>query len=295
MNRVRSEGKWFAMLETARPRQWIKNLVPLAVPAAGGALGSVETLARTLGMAVALCLASSAAYFVNDARDVQADREHPDKRHRPVASGRLSKRSAIGTGAVSGIVACVSSAFLGRMPLLVLIGYMVNSLFYTYVLKKFTILDVLGISLGFVLRALAGGVVSGVEISPWFLLVTVFGALFLAFGKRFGELGELGTASASHRSTLETYDLAFLQSMLTFSQTGLSLAFCLWAVQYPVEGNGFSMVTLSIGPFLLVVMRLSMLLFSGRGSDPTELFYRDVVLQLGLVTLGVVLLGSIYL
>lgn len=295
MKFAKARGTAFALAVTARPRQWIKNLVPLAVPVAGAQIGSPAIMGRTVLMVMSLCLASASTYLVNDAHDAALDCMHPTKRFRPVAAGKLSRRTAACVGLLVGLLALVISTPLGPRASAVLLGYLFNSLLYTYLLKQIPILDVLTIASGFLLRAIAGGVVSGVEISPWFLLVTVFGSLFLAFGKRFGELKEMGSKSPNHRLTLELYDSAFLQQMLTFSQTGVSIAFCLWAIQYPTNGRSFSPVSLSIGPFLFVVMRLSMLLMSGKGTDPAELFYLDRILQLGTLVLCAVLVGSIYL
>ena len=167
-----------------RPKQWVKNVLVFSAPLASGQLFRWEVLRPTLLALVAFALVSSAVYLLNDARDVDEDRQHPRKRHRPIAAGELSIPAAMvlcaATFAAGVALGFVTTPALGA----VLVTYAVIQVGYTTVLKHQPIIDLAIVAFGFLLRAMAGGVASDIPLSQWFLLVASFGSLFMVAGKR---------------------------------------------------------------------------------------------------------------
>ena len=177
-----------AILAAMRPRQWAKNVLVFAAPLAAGKLLRPDVFLVSVGSFVAFCLISSATYLVNDVRDVEADRAHPVKRRRPIAAGEISTTTALIVAAVLAVLA-LSLAFT-IAPALggVLVAYAVFTGAYSLFLKNEPVIELVLLAMGFLLRAIAGGVASGLPISEWFLIVAGFGSLFMAAGKRYAEL-----------------------------------------------------------------------------------------------------------
>ena len=182
-----------SLLRTARPKQWVKNVLVFAAPAAAGVLTEPGPLARTLVAFVAMCLAASGTYFLNDALDAEADRQHPTKRFRPVAAGYVSVGLAKVMAAVLIAAGIAISIPISRGELaLVVAGYAALTVSYSLWLKHEPVIDLAAVAAGFVLRAIAGGVAADVLISDWFLIVAASGSLFMVTGKRHAEQLELG-------------------------------------------------------------------------------------------------------
>jgi decaprenyl-phosphate phosphoribosyltransferase len=287
-----------ALLRVARPRQWPKNLLVFAAPAAAGDIGHHAVLARAAAAAAIFLLASVGTYLVNDAHDVAADRLHPRKSLRPVAAGEIPLRFA----AVAGLVLVAGSVPLaallaGRSLATVMAAYACVNLAYTVRLKRLPVVELGCISSGFVLRAVAGGAATGVPLSVWFVIVACFGSLLVAAGKRTAEIHELGEDRAAHRAALAAYPLSFLRSVRVMASTVLVTAYCLWALDRsarPAILGTRSMVwyELSIIPVVLVVLYLELLFEAGRGGAPEELVLADRTLQvLGLAWVGLLAVG----
>src|SRR3954452_1141180 len=220
-----------ALVRLARPKQWVKNVLVIAAPAAAGVLGEGTALFRTAVAFVCFCLAASGTYFINDALDVEADRRHPTKRNRPVASGAVSLRTAI-TGGIVLITASIGLSFVARWPLALIVGgYILQTMLYSIWLKHEAVLDLACVASGFVLRTIAGGVAVGVTISPWFLIVAGSASLFMVTGKRHAELVELGDGAVGHRRALEMYSRSFLNYVRAVASSVTILAYCLWAFE----------------------------------------------------------------
>ncbi|MEO6996691.1 MAG: decaprenyl-phosphate phosphoribosyltransferase, partial [Terracoccus sp.] len=177
-----------ALVRLTRPAQWPKNLLVLAAPAAAGVLDQGTVLARTLILLVAFTAASAAVYCVNDARDAAADRAHPVKRHRPVASSAVSPRLAVATATVAATAAVSVAASVNLASAGVVVSYLALSTAYSLRLKHVAVLDITIVATGFVLRALSGAVGNELPVSSWFMLVALFGALYLVTGKRAAEV-----------------------------------------------------------------------------------------------------------
>lgn len=271
-----------------RPAHWAKNVLVFVAPGAAGVLGHGAVVARAIGVFFVFCGAASATYLVNDVVDAPADRLHPRKRLRPVASGALSPQLALAVGGVLAAAALAGAWLLAGWRLgAVVAAYMAVTVGYSLWLKRRPVIELTAVAAGFVLRAVAGGVGTHVPLSRWFLVVISFGALFIVLGKRVGEHEELGDARADHRLTLGLYTPQFLRSALTMSATALVTTYCLWAfARSGLSHHGYHLVwiQLSVAPVIAGVLYVLRLLDGGAGGSPTELAFTDRTLQvLGLV------------
>ena len=267
-----------ALVRLARPKQWIKNVLVIAAPGAAGLLGDGTALWRTGIAFVCFCLAASGTYFLNDALDVEADRRHPTKRRRPIASGEVSVRTAL-TGGIVLLAAAIGLSFAARWQLsLVVGGYLLQTVLYSVWLKHEAVLDLACVASGFVLRTVAGGVAVGVTISPWFLIVAGSASLFMVTGKRHAEMMELGEHAGGHRLTLAMYSREYLSYVRAVASSVTVLAYCLWAFEKSAAVGNPVWFELSIVPFVLGILRYALLLEQGRGGAPEELVLADRVL-----------------
>jgi decaprenyl-phosphate phosphoribosyltransferase len=269
-----------ALLRLARPKQWVKNVLVIAAPGAAGVLGHGTALGRTAVAFACFCLAASGTYFINDALDVEADRRHPTKRNRPIASGEVPVRTAV-VGGLALIAAAIALSFAARWQLsLVVGGYLLQTVVYSLWLKHEAVLDIACVASGFVLRTIAGGVAVGVTISPWFLIVAGSASLFMVTGKRYAEMVELGKDAGGHRLTLSMYSREFLSYVRAVSSSVAILAYCLWAFEKSAAVGNPVWFELSIVPFVLGILRYALLLEQGRGGAPEDLVLADRVLLL---------------
>jgi decaprenyl-phosphate phosphoribosyltransferase len=269
-----------AALRTARPKQWTKNVLVFAAPAAAGVLDQRDALLQTLVAFVGFCLAASGTYFLNDANDAEADRLHPTKRLRPVAAGDLDVRTARIIAGVLVLLSLVVTAPINDFKLTgVVAGYVVITLSYTMWLKYEPVIDLAAVAAGFVLRAIAGGVATGVKLSDWFLIVAGAGSLFIVTGKRHAEQVELGSDSLEHRRTLGEYSTAFLGYVRAVASGVMITAYCLWAFENAASTGDETWFRLSIVPFVIGVLRYALVIDQGGGGAPEEVVLSDRVLQ----------------
>lgn len=277
------------LLRGLRPRQWAKNLLIFVAPAAAGVLGQSGDFLRALAAFGIFCAAASGVYLVNDVADVTADRRHPDKRHRPVASGALPVRVALSTSAVLVLAAVGAAWALGGWPMALVVGLYVGvSLTYTAWLKREPVVELAAVASGFVFRAIAGGVATHVPLSNWFLVVTSFGALFVVTGKRAAEHQRLGEDRAEHRGVLAHYTEGFLRSTLTLTAAVTVTAYCLWAFERTGleshAGRHLVWIQLTVVPVVIGILYVFQLIEGGEGGAPEELVFRDRKIQvLGLL------------
>ncbi len=280
------------IIREARPKQWTKNVLVFAAPGAAGVLDNWSSLWKTLLAFAAFCLASSGTYYWNDINDVAADQQHPKKRFRPIASGALPLGIARVVGTLLLLVG-IGSAFALNWKLgLVVSGYIMLTTLYSTVLKHVAVVDLVAVAAGFVLRAIAGAVVTDVRMSTWFVLCTSFGSLFIVTGKRFAELREMGDGGGT-RATLDEYTLTFLQTVLSVSVGATLVTYCIWAFDVrELSGSTWPFYELSIVPMLTALLRYTLILEQGHGAAPEEIFAADRTLQiLGVVWLIVFGLG----
>ena len=276
---IEPEPRLPAFLRLARPKQWLKNVLVVAAPAAAGVLTEGKPAFRTGIAFVCFCLAASGTYYVNDAIDVEGDRRHPSKRTRPVAAGEVSVNTAIVAG-IGLAVASLALSFAARWQLATVVGaYLVLTFAYTLWLKHEPVLDLAAVASGFVLRAIAGGIAVGVSISPWFLIVAGAGSLFMVTGKRSAELRTLGTGATTHRRSLAGYSESFLGYVRAVASSVAILAYCLWAFEKSAAVGNPAWFQLSIIPFALGILRYALLLDQDEGEGaPEELVLSDRVL-----------------
>ncbi|MHC4363308.1 MAG: UbiA prenyltransferase family protein, partial [Planctomycetota bacterium] len=180
------------MIQLARPKHWIKNLVVLMPVVFGQQMYSAGAWGRAIAATVAFCLASSFAYIVNDIKDRESDRAHPAKKDRPLASGRISTKTAAIEAVVLGAAALILAQGLSFLVTGIVAVYLLLQIFYTVSLKERVLVDVICIALGFVLRAAAGAVAIGVVISPWLFICIFTLCLFMGFCKRYSEIATIG-------------------------------------------------------------------------------------------------------
>jgi decaprenyl-phosphate phosphoribosyltransferase len=268
------------LVRLARPKQWAKNILVFAAPGAAGVLDDPEFLADTLVAFVCFCLAASGTYFLNDARDADADRRHPTKQARPVASGIVPVRTAY-VGGVVLLLASIGLAAVIGWPLVATVGgYVALTTAYSLWLKHIAVVDLATVAAGFVLRAVGGAAATGVPISNWFFIVTCFGSLFMVSGKRGAEAAEVGEGATHTRPVLAAYTPAFSAYLRSVSSGAVLVAYCLWAFE-KADATDASVpwYQLSILPFVLAILRYALVLDQGRGSAPEEVVLSDRTLQ----------------
>ncbi|HEY8457638.1 MAG TPA: decaprenyl-phosphate phosphoribosyltransferase [Actinopolymorphaceae bacterium] len=277
------------LLGACRPKQWLKNVLVLAAPAAAGVLDQPDSLLATAIAFLAFCLAASGTYLVNDARDAAADRLHPRKRHRPVAAGTISPTLAYVAGGCCLVGGLAVSMLTGRWQLTaIVLAYVILTTAYSLHLKRVPILDLISVAGGFVLRAAAGAVAVAVPMSSWFLIVATLGSLFMVAGKREAELanGERGES----RATLRLYSKEFLWYVRATSSGALLVSYCLWAFEH--EGLARLAFGISIVPFAVGILRYAMLVDTGFGEEPEEVVLSDSMLLLsGLALVACIAVG----
>lgn len=270
------------LVKAVRPRQWVKNLLVLAAPLAAGAVDQNDVLVRTGIAFVAFCLIASCIYLVNDALDVEADRNHPTKRFRPIAAGVVPVPMAFGLAAVLGIAALAIS-FLANWQLAVVIAvYLAIQLGYCFGLKHEPVIDICIVSSGFLLRAIAGGVAAELPegLSKWFLLVMTFGSLFMAAGKRYAELQLAERTGAKIRKSLQYYTTTYLRFVWTLSATAVVLCYGMWALDTGGGHDDNVWYALSMVPFTIAILRYAVDVDGGQAGEPEEIAFGDRVLQL---------------
>ena len=184
---------------------------------------------------VAFCLVSAAVYLVNDVRDVEEDRLHPRKRFRPIAAGELSPTAAIALAVVTAALG-LTLGFLVAVPLgITLVVYLGLQILYSAFLKHLPVVDLAMVASGFLLRAIAGGVATGIPLSQWFLLVASFGSFFMVAGKRYSEMKALG-AEAGTRRSLTRYSESYLRFAWMLAAVMVLISYSLWAFDNRGEG-----------------------------------------------------------
>jgi 4-hydroxybenzoate polyprenyltransferase len=219
-----------ALVRSLRPVQWLKNGFVLAPIVFSGRVDDPTAWARSLAAVAAFCAASSATYLLNDVIDREADRRHPSKRNRPIASGRVTVAAALITAALLIVVAGAGAVALGGWFPAILGGYLALTVLYSVFLKDLVFIDVLVVAAGFVLRVVGGAVSIEVPVSRWLLLCTYLLALYLALGKRRAELALLGDDAGNHRVVLGHYTLPLVDQAISVVLGATVLAYTLYTV-----------------------------------------------------------------
>ncbi|MGC6491911.1 MAG: decaprenyl-phosphate phosphoribosyltransferase [Myxococcota bacterium] len=274
-----------AAVKQLRPKQWTKNAFLFAGLVFSGEFLNPSSVMLALWGFGAFCLLASSGYILNDYLDREADRKHPKKRFRPIASGALPESLAI----VAFVVCLGAGAWLswslGSWFLAVAMTYLVTTLSYSYFFKHIVILDVMFLASGFVWRAVAGALAIGVAVSPWLFLCTAFFALFIGFNKRRAELIELG-ATGGTRKNLAEYGPKMLEAFQSITTTSTILCYSLYAVLGPTPVMALTIPFVLYGVFRYVYLVEQ----RGEGGAPDETALRDMPL---IATVGLYVLTAL--
>jgi 4-hydroxybenzoate polyprenyltransferase len=284
------------ILKTMRLRQWPKNAFVFAALVFDRQLSDLQPVLITTLAFFLFCLASSLVYILNDLADIKTDRLHPSKQNRPLASGSLSKTTAIITAAVLGIIV-IPISFLANIWLGVIIsGYIILMLAYSLWLKHIPLLDVMIIAAGFVLRVAAGVVIIQTQLfSPWLFVTTTFLALFIGLGKRRAEVDLLEVNAGAHRRVLDGYTLELLDQLLTIVLSITLMTYCLYTFSATIAPNNYSMM-LTI-PFVIygLFRYLYLIRVSHIGGAPEEIVLTDRPMQLSVLFWGLTVVIILYI
>jgi 4-hydroxybenzoate polyprenyltransferase len=285
-----------ALLKTMRPRQWSKNIFIFAAIVFDKQLLNAEAFLRTLAGFMLFCLISSSVYIFNDLADVEADRQHPDKKNRPIASGKLPVRVAWVAGIGLVVVALGLGFLLTPAFGAVLVVYFLLNMAYSKWLKHIPIIDVFVLAAGFVLRVHAGVTLIQVErFSPWLYVVMTLLSLFLGFGKRRAELALLAQGAGSHRKVLDGYTLPLLDQYIMIVSGTTIVAYSLYTFSAPnVPKNDSMMLTI---PFVVytIFRYLYLIEVKHAGGAPEEVLLSDRPFQIAMVLWAAAVLAIFYL
>ncbi|NJN99135.1 MAG: decaprenyl-phosphate phosphoribosyltransferase [Anaerolineales bacterium] len=284
------------LLKTMRPKQWTKNAFIFGALVFDGKLLAPAPLALTLVGFGLLCLISGTVYLINDLVDIEKDRQHPTKKNRPLPSGQLPVQIALAAAVILPVTILPLGFWLNFTFGLIVTGYLLLQIAYSFVLKNMVIVDVLTIAFGFVLRVAAGvSLVNVVRFSPWLYLCTTLLALFLGLGKRRQELVLMGDKSNNTRSILEHYNLPFLDQMIGIVTTGTVMAYSFYTFSAAgLPENHLMMLTI---PFVLygIFRWLYVIHVRGDGGAPDEVLLQDRPLQMSLLLWGLSIVAILYI
>jgi 4-hydroxybenzoate polyprenyltransferase len=278
-----------------RPRQWTKNAFVFFALVFDKQLLNPVAFLRTLAGFALFCLISSVVYLINDIADIQADRQHPIKKFRPLPSGKLPVRVAWLAALVLVVIILPLGYWLAPAFAAVLLAYFLMNLAYSKWLKHVPILDVFIIAAGFVLRVEAGVTLIVVQrFSPWLYMVTTLGSLYLGFGKRRAELALLALGAGSHRKVLEGYTIPLLDQYITIVSSATILSYSFYTFSAPNLQNNHSMM-LSIPFVAYIIFRyLYLIQMTQNAGAPEEVLLTDRPIQIACLLTGFVILIVFY-
>jgi 4-hydroxybenzoate polyprenyltransferase len=285
-----------AFLRALRPHQWTKNLLVFAALLFSKHLFEADPFLRALLAFVAFCGLSGAVYLWNDVADIEQDRLHPKKKRRPIAAGELTIRTAT-LGAIALVVTALSLSFWldGRLGLCAS-AYLGLNLGYSFVLKHVVILDVLALSLGFVLRALAGGFAIRAPVTEWLLVLTLLFALFMALAKRRHEITSLGEGASSHRAILAEYSPYLIDQMTSVVTASVVTAYTIYTLSpETVAKFGTARLSWTLPLVLYGIFRYLYLVHQkDLGDSPTDILLTDRPLLATVALWVVVVIAIVY-
>ena len=283
------------IIKTFRIKQWIKNVFLFAALVFDGQLFDIDAFSHTLAGFLIFCLLSSSVYTLNDVFDKEADKQHPVKSKRSIASGKIPLRTAVFIALLMSSLAIIAAYFLS-LSFFILCGvYLLINILYSKWLKHIPILDVMTIATGFVLRVAAGvSLIKVVRFSPWLYVVTTLLSLFIGFGKRRAELVLLSKNANQHRTVFEGYSVQFLDQLITIVSSTTVVSYSLYTFSAPNLPENHSMM-LTI-PFVLygILRYLYLIQIEQSGGAPEELVLKDKPLQLSVFFYGISVLMIFY-
>jgi len=270
----------WALLETLRPQQWVKNGFIFAALIFSQSLTRWDRCWQVLLAALVFCLLSSATYVLNDILDAPEDRHHPTKKLRPIASGRVHASTAAIVGAVLSVAGLLAAWRLNTSFFEIVVAYLALNVLYSTFLKRIALLDVFIVAAGFLFRVIAGGLVIRVAISPWLIVCTTLLALFIALSKRRHELVLLGRRASDHRAILADYSPYYLDQLISIVTASTVISYALYTLSPDVKtkfpGKRLEMTI----PFVLfgIFRYLHLIHHRDQGGNPTRSLFTDPVL-----------------
>lgn len=286
----------YALFKTMRPRQWTKNVFVLAALIFDRQLSNPTSVLHSLAGVALFCLLSSCVYIINDLLDIEGDRNHPRKKNRPIASGKLPVPVAITAALVILVITIVLSFLLSPGFFVIALIYFILNLAYSKWLKHILLVDVLVLASFYVIRVAAGVSLIAVErFSPWLYVVTTLFALYLGFGKRRAELTLLSENAISHRRVLEGYTIPFLDQLIIIVSSTTIIAYSLYTFSAPnLPDNHAMMLTV---PFVIygIFRYLYLIQVKEAGGAPEDLLLSDRPLQATIILFGISVIIIFYL
>lgn len=282
-NSVSVKIKLGGFINLLRPKQWLKNLFVFGAAIFAEEIFKIESFSLVILAAISFSLISSCVYIMNDFLDVEKDKMHPKKKFRPIAAGMISKSEAIIALAILFPLVCISTYFLNKLLLVVILIYFLNNIIYSSYIKNKVILDVMSIAIGFVLRVVGGAFVINVPISPWILLCTFLLATFLGFNKRRNELTVLENESENHRTILKEYSVELIDNMLGIISSATLMAYSLYT--FSSRDDFYLMLTI---PYVMYgIFRYQYLVHKkNQGGSPEEVLLNDIPLAINILLWG---------
>jgi len=285
-----------ALLKTMRLRQWIKNVFIFFALIFDKQLFTLEPFLRTVAGFFLFCLISSAVYLLNDIADIEADHQHPEKKHRPLASGTLPVGVALGAAILLTLITLLFGYWMAPAFAGILAIYLILNILYSFWLKHVPILDVLIVSSGFVLRVAAGVTLITVErFSPWLYVITTLFSLYIGLGKRRAEMNLLAEGAAAHRKVLDGYTIPLLDQYITIVSGMTIITYSLYTFSAPnLPLNHSMMLTI---PFVVYgIFRYLQLIQTGHAAGaPDEVALKDRALQITVLLWGLAVIAVFYL
>lgn len=268
-------------IQLLRPKQYIKNLFIFAPLLFSFSFNDPQKVIVTVYTFIIFSLTASSIYIVNDILDLEEDRNHPKKKTRPIASGKISVNSGLAVSGVLVVISLISSYLINKELLLIIGIYLVNNLLYSLKLKHVSVLDILMIALGFLLRVIAGGIAGGIYISMWIILMTFLLSVFLGFAKRRDDvlLSEKGLTT---RKNIDGYNLEFINAVMVLMAAVTIVAYISYTVSPEVLAK-FGTHNLYLTSFFVIagILRYMQITFVNENSgNPTDLVFKDRFLQL---------------
>ena len=279
-----------------RPSQWAKNILIFAGLIFSRNLFNALVFWKVFAGFSVFCLAAGSIYLFNDIKDLERDREHPEKSRRPLASGKLRIETAYTAMAIAVFVALIGAFVLDRTFLAIIIAYLIINLVYTIKIKHVVILDVMCIAFGFVLRVFAGTALANVEITDWLIICTITLSLFLGFSKRRHEIASLQTGQSNHREVLSEYSIQFLDQMIAVATACSAMSYALYTISDETVARFQTRNLVYTIPFVFYgIYRYLYLIHQKKaGGDPTSALLRDKPLLVNNIFWLIVVLIIIY-
>ncbi len=284
------------LIKLARPKQWLKNLFVLAPLIFAGEAGNSSAILTAIAATGLFCLLSSAVYAFNDLIDRDSDRQHPLKKDRPLASGKVTVGAAIGLIAVTVGGGITGSWILGVSFFITALVFLGLNLIYSLALKNIVILDAMGVALSFVLRGYAGAVAIDVPVSQWLLINTFLLALFMAFGKRRHELTMLDTTATAHRKILGRYSPYLLDQLIGVTTPSVVVMYMLYSMSAEVSSKLHTNHLYMTIPFVVygIFRYLYLIHKEDKGGSPTDILIEDRPLALTVVLWALSAIAILY-